>query len=252
MTRVDVAALALRIAGLFTWMNAFSAIAALGDVLGGHWPALRGDPRSYCVGVLLQVIFGALLYFGAPTWARRVFRDRDEARTLSPVPAGAIAFLVSGLAYVAHAINTIPHVVEPSENAATRWAPSAIFACAAMFVIGAWLIVAREAFARRLFVDRSASDAARLEPAQRVAIAAVGLWIAGESLPFVLRELGERLLHGDQELPLHWRVEDWVGIGRVILGIALVVGCRAVSAALTNFQRPSLRPRAPDLTARDG
>ena len=253
MTRVDVAALSLRLAGLFVWMTALGSLPALGVFFGGRWPADMGDPRGYCAALFLEAIFGTVLYVGAPRWARQLFPDGENLRSENPVPAGAIAFLIAGILFIERAIEQIPQV-----SAATRmgaeyvWAPPSIVACVALAALGAGLILSRERFARRVFAVNTPSDGARLQHVQRIAIAVVGLWILVETLPFLITETVTGISRSDEAMPFRWRVDDWTTAGRAFLGLSLVLGSRGLSAALSALQRAGDKAQRADVEPRKG
>jgi hypothetical protein len=234
MTRVDVAALSLRLAGLYVWMTALGSLPALGLWFGGRSSAEIGDPRGYCVGLFLIALLGTLLFFGAPRFARRLFPDALHVRAESPVPAGSIAFLIAGIIFLERAIEQIPQVAVAKQMGAEYvWALPAITACLALAAIGIWLVLAREWFARRLFAPDGSSQRPDLAHVQQIAIAVVGLWILAEAVPYLITQGASALSRGDEAMPVRLRVEDWTTAGRAFLGLCLVLGSRGITAALS-------------------
>lgn len=247
MTRTDTAALALRIAALYLWVNALFVVASAAALVPdlGEIPWAGSWIRSYASSAVLLAVVGILLFRAAPGLAQRMAGGSEPMQLVDRSAVGSIALRVAGVVLWSAALENLPAVtltanVDPWMHFAVRVAIVVVYAA-----VGSWLFVRAPALGERWFGSSARASTASGSVLPSLAFAAVGLFVLVSALPVFVVSVLDVVEHADQYgsgLTLNWR-ELIASTLRVALGTYLFVGGGALGRLWERLSTAGLNRR---------
>jgi len=249
MTRTGVAALSLRLAGLYLMLGTLMELSNLA-IFSVAWVDGDGSQDgllAYVVWILVRAVSGVLLFLAAPRLAR-VVSDGDEPLRLEDHSViGTIAIRLAAIVLWDAALALIPSLEpQPSRDPDSMYMVVPLASMLVLAGLGAWLFVSAAGLGARVFGSRAASPAttstARLAS---IAFSAVGLWILASNLPGFATSAASLItlaLDGEFGLRSGW-VEVLASGIRVALGTFLFLGAGGVAHVWHTLSTAGLRQR---------
>jgi hypothetical protein len=260
MTRSGIAFLCLRFAAVGLWLQALMTFASLIPFVVSlgmfedpkFQPMLSVYRTALLISPPVLIIAGIVLFIWAPVLARRMFPDAPSTSTENSSGLEGLALRLLGIYVWTLTLSLVPALASEAPRVDRDVNPAPFYSTLAIAIalaaLGTWLFVSGPRIARWLLRASATASTGPSVRVQTIAFSIAGLVVLAKGLPEVVTIIVNniyRILEGaapaDDGLGIgRFWPDGWVGVARVVLGLALFFGSHSLSAWWHRVRSPGI------------
>ena len=235
MATLDTPVFVLRVAALYTWLQAALLVCYLPDTIDSD---AEGEYSSWStITVALQALFGAALWFGSRPLARVLFGGSAAKEMTRAAAIAGLGFILAGLYVITLAVQETADLMYWHWYESVMGNPSEVRASsvsiAALTILGVALVAGGRRLAARMFRSDGPAQPLAWE-IQPVAFSIVGIWLAAPLLAELLAYAMYSWWNDDGYFATETESASWqwtVYYLKLAMGVALFLGGGILSRA---------------------